>query len=505
MNKENNYLMLRITALHKAPAVLHEVPAALPKISADPQKIPADPQKVSADPQKVSADPQKIPADPQKIPADPQKIPADPQKVSADPPNASVDPPKIPAGLPKIHVALPRIMIWMAATLCMSCSEEFHSPLNEGGGAPAPVSNPVAESLPGAARISYDMPDDRNLLYIKARAEIRPGVFREKKASSYTGSLVMDGFGDVAEHTVYLYSAGRNGLQSEGIPVKVKPDTPPVSAVFKSVAESVAETFGGIKFSISNPSEASVRIFVNTSDSLGEMAPVEIFYTSAVADNFSVRGFDSIPRKFSIHVQDRWGNSSETYENTFRPWMEEKLNKTKFTGIELPGDMTNNIQQGRVITRLWDEGLTDNTMYMTNSGIKPLPHTFTVDLGVKAILSRIVVNGRVSTNTLYLYNAGMPRQWEIYGSVQPGLDGSWDAWIPLRSSPCMSFKPSGLPAGQHTEDDYQRQVKGEEFEFDNMTPVRYIRFSVNEVWGGASTSFCNMTEITLHGTIIEKY
>ncbi len=387
-----------------------------------------------------------------------------------------------------------------------ACNEDDHSPINNGGDTPGQVSNPVAVSLPGATKISYQLPSDKNFLYVKAQTEIRKGVIREVKASYYTSNLIIDGFGDTTEYTVNLYSVGRNNLESNPVSVTVKPKTPPVFSIYESIISSVQETFGGIRFGMENPAEAEVRIYVNTPDSLGSVINAETFYTSAIKDNFSVRGYDTIARPFAIYVQDRWGNTSDVYEKVFHPWYEEKLNKTKFRGVQLPGDMTDNVQQGRVIIRLWDDGLTDNTMYQTNSGVKNLPHTFTIDLGAKVNLSRVLVHGRVSTQALYIYNAGMPKEWEIYGSMNPNADGSWDNWIPLRNTPCVSFKPSGLEVGQVNDDDVQRQKNGEEFEFDaSDIPVRYLRWKVNSVWGGTSLNFFNMTEITLFGNVLETY
>ena len=390
--------------------------------------------------------------------------------------------------------------------IVQACKEEDYYTLDKSGPAPAPVSDITYESLPGAAKISYKLPDDRNLLYIKAQTEIRPGVMREVKASYYSSDFIIDGFSDTTEFVVNLFSIGRNSQESAPVSIKVIPLTPPVFSVFESLKETVRETFGGIKFSMENPSETNIRIHVTTLDSIGNTIPAETFYTSSAADQFSVRGYDTISRPFSIYVQDRWGNTSDTYENIFRPWYETRLDKTKFRSTPLEGDMNNDIQQGRVITRLWDEGLTDGTMFQTNSGIKDFPHTFTIDLGVKVVLSRIVIHGRVSSNALYLYNAGMPREMEIYGSMDPNPDGSLDeSWIPLRNEPCVSFKPSGLPVGENNDDDRQRQVDGEEFELDASEAVRYIRMSVNSVWGGSSLNFFNMTEITLYGSVEEVY
>jgi hypothetical protein len=397
-------------------------------------------------------------------------------------------------------------IVALIVTILQACRQENIFPLDKGGTAPLEVSDITATPLPGAARITYRLPDDRNLLYIKAQTEIRPGVVREIKASYYTNNFIIDGFGDTIRYVIRLYSVGRNNKESDAVTVTVTPQTPPIFSVFESVKESVTETFGGIKFNMRNPAEAEVRIHVNTVDSLGNTLPAETFYTSAAVDQFAVRGYDTLARIFSIYVQDRWGNTSGTCENVFKPMHEIKLDKNKFRSTPLDGDMNNEIQQGRVITRLWDEGLTDNTMFQTSPDIKPLPHTFTVDLGVKAYLSRILVHGRVSANNLYLYNAGAPKEWEIYGALTPNADARFDeSWIPLRTAPCVSFKPSGLPLGESNEDDRQRATNGEEFEFDaNDRPVRYIRFSVNAVWGG-NYKFFNMTEITLFGSIVETY
>lgn len=405
-------------------------------------------------------------------------------------------------------------IILVTGFFLQSCEEEYHNPVNEGGTAPEPVLNArVTESLPGGAKISYQLPKDKNILYVKAQAEIREGLTREIKASLYSSELIIDGFADTTEYVVYLYTVGRNNLESEGVSVKVKPDTPPVWTVFKSIKESVSETFGGFKFSINNPSEANMRIIISTPDSVGNMVTANAIYTSVPSDEFSVRGYDSIPRLFSFCIQDRWGNEA-TFDSIFAPWFEEKLDKKKFLALELPGDMTRITASGntKYIEYAWDEKLTDDGQLFQTTGTTGvlLPHKFAFDLGVKARLSRVVVHGRLrygmaySSQTAYVYNAGAPKEWRIFGSNEPNPDGSWDvSWIPMRSAPCVSFKPSGLPLGEFSEEDYQRQMNGEEFDIDDQTPVRYLRWSVDKVWGGASYSFFNIAEITIYGQIIK--
>jgi hypothetical protein len=399
-------------------------------------------------------------------------------------------------------------LLLMMAMLCVvpSCDEDARSPLNGNDDIPVPVINPTAVPLPGAARITYQLPEDKNLLYVKAQAEIREGVTREIKTSYYANSFVIDGFGDTVEYRVRLYSVGRNGKESEPVIVTVKPKIPPVSIVYESIAESIQETFGGVKFSMQNPSASDMRIYIATTDSAGKPFN-DIYYTSAVDKNFSCRGLDTLPTPFSFYVQDRWGNTSDVFTSTFYPWPEYLLDKSKFKGSPMPGDLTaTEIYSGRPIEKLWDDLLGDPNMYHTLTGARPFPLTFTIDLGVKAFLTRVIVVGRSNTQAQYIYNAGHPSVWRIFGSVNPNPNGSWDdSWTELRSTPCLSFKPSGLPVGERSEEDIAYQLAGEEFEFNSEIPVRYLRWSVDAVWGGASIQFFNMTEITLYGKIMETY
>ncbi|HAZ02060.1 MAG TPA: hypothetical protein DD458_14645 [Prolixibacteraceae bacterium] len=386
--------------------------------------------------------------------------------------------------------------------IVQACKEDIHSPINQGGEVPSPIKNPVVESLPGAGKITYQLPSDENLLCVKATYEAPIGVTREVKASYYTNNMIVEGFGDTLEHKVSLCTVGRNNLESSPVTVTLKPQTPSIVGIFKSITESIRETYGGIKFNVDNPGEADVRIYVSTTDSIGEWIAAETFYTSTAKVDFSVRGYDSIARPFRINVKDRWDNSSDTYENTFHPWFEEKLDKTKFRQVTLPTDQNTPHMTGRTMDRIWDESYS-NTDFVTTVGYG-IPQWFTFDLGVTARLSRIVVYNR-SSGATYIYNAGSIKEWEIFGSMNPNPDGSFDSsWIPMRKEPCVSFKPSGLPVGEYSNEDIQRQIDGEEFEFDaNEVPVRYLRWKTNAVWGGTSIGHINLVEITLYGSVVK--
>lgn len=383
----------------------------------------------------------------------------------------------------------------------LACNEDQHLPINQGGEAPPQIQNPIAEAMPGAVKITYEVPLDKNFLYVKAQAVLESGIVREVKASYYTNYLLIDGFSEEKEYLINLYSVGRNGKESEPIQISCIPQEAPIYVAYNSIKESLTETFGGVRFEVSNPSKANLRIYFYAQDQNEDWDVLETFYTSVEKTNFSIRGLDAIPQSLRMEVRDRWNNTTETFTQEFTPYYESKLDKARFKQYNLPSDQNTPHEAGRTMNRIWDEIYT-NQDFVTTVGYG-LPQWFTFDLGVKAKLSRIVVYNR-TTGAQYIYNAGAVKEFELFGSLAPNPDGSWDeSWIPLRDQPCVSFKPSGLPQGQYTEEDVQRQRDGEEFEFDYNEAVRYVRFKTNTVWGGTSIGHINIVEITLYGEVVE--
>ncbi len=95
------------------------------------------------------------------------------------------------------------------------CKEmDEHSPIQAGGDAPQPITNPIIKNLPGGAVVSYDLPQDKQMLYAKALYEIRPGIVREAKSTYYSNSLPLEGFGSEGDYDVKLISVGRNNNES---------------------------------------------------------------------------------------------------------------------------------------------------------------------------------------------------------------------------------------------------------------------------------------------------
>ncbi len=389
-----------------------------------------------------------------------------------------------------------KISLLLTVLFCMflGCENDGHIPINSGAAIPLTISNPEVENLPGAARISYTVPNDKELLYIKAVYELKPGVFKEVKASYYASSILVDGFGDTREREVELFSVGRNGKLSEPIRVKIAPLTPPVESVFDSLV--ISEDWGGISFSFENDYEADMAFEVLVKDSLGIWITVDNFYTKRKRGVFASRGFEAEKRMFGVLVRDRWHNFSDTLIGEFTPWFEILLDKTKFKKVNLPTDYNIGYLKNE-LEGIWDNnhGLPD---YVSTPGYG-LPQWFTFDMGVVAKLSRIRIHLRTYANQ-YLYNSGAVKKSELWGSTNPNPDGSWDdSWFFLRE--CVSIKPSGLPIGQNSNEDLEYAKAGEEFNFEDSPEVRYIRWKVLENWGGVTHA--NIDEIYIYGQPVE--
>ncbi|WP_196939904.1 DUF5000 domain-containing lipoprotein [Sphingobacterium pedocola] len=352
--------------------------------------------------------------------------------------------------------------------------------------APSQVSDVIVTTTPGGAIISYSLPSDPNLSYVKAVYEIQPGVAHETKASRYYDTLRVEGFGNTATQTVKLYSVGRNEKLSEPLLITVTPEKPAVLSVFETI--EMDATFGGVKVSFENKSRANLAIVVMF-DSTGNdtWAPIRTFFTSSERAHYAARGMDNEPQRIALFVRDRWGNRSDTLIKTLTPLYEEFIPKNNFKLLKLPSDtwqhtFTYNIE------KIWDgiTNIAENVWIV--SATHAVPQWFTVDLGVPVTFSRMKVYQRQR----YPYIAAMIKSFEIYGTNNPSTDGSWEGWELLGSF--TSVKPSGLPFGSVSAEDVQYAVvNGEDFDFDGtMTvPVRYIRFKTLETWapgGGVQTS-----------------
>lgn len=376
-----------------------------------------------------------------------------------------------------------RLFVIGAVLSCIlnACKEEEANKPGKAGEKPGTVSDVQSTSLPGGASISYKLPP-AGAMYVMAEYEIRPGMLQNVKASKYNKELLLEGFPKEGEYPVVLYAVGEGEQKSDPVTVMVKALTPPLVAASKSL--KLSEDFGGISVSFENIYEGDLSIEVMTTDSVsGKLKTAYTHYTKAKAGTFSVRGYPPVERMFAVTMRDRWSNTTDTTYITITPYFEELLPYNKYVPMFLPTDTYEGHKWGTLTPRdlnfLFDgdnnPASTSTFMTKPNGGV--LPQWFTFDIGKKAKLSRYKIWMRGD----HTFTGAAPLTWELWGSNDPNLDGSWDSWIKLGEY--TMIKPSGQPLGQNTAEDLAANLAGLDFNLPlSSPPVRYLRFKTLSSW-----------------------
>ncbi|MEA4916098.1 DUF5000 domain-containing lipoprotein [Proteiniphilum sp.] len=376
------------------------------------------------------------------------------------------------------------IFVWLI-TACQEENERI--PFSSDTTVPKAISDIKAESLPGAVKLTYRIPDDNIISYVKAECMIN-GTLRETKATPYQNSLIINGFPDVKSYDVKVYTVSRNEILSEAKIIQVEPLTPPYQEVYETL--DLFRDFGGATVSFENPNESDLAISLIYVDSLGFWDIAETYYTRKKNGTISARGFDPVETKFGVYIRDRWNNITDTLVKDLVPIFEKQLDRTKFREVKLPSDQES--AWGWTMPYIWD-GIIVNNINPDKPGFhtapgKGWPHWFTFDLGVEAKLSRYKFWQR-GASPYVSYNDRNIKKFEIWGSLNPSVTGEFDeTWTLLLSAEVI--KPSGLPLGELSDEDIAEIVNGNEFVFPPNTPItRYIRIKVLETWTGADSFY----------------
>lgn len=350
--------------------------------------------------------------------------------------------------------------------LIASCDKvEYRDPLEDDGTPPGSVRELQVENLPGGARISYTLPGDKDLLYVKANYEIRPGTEYEVKASYYENEIQVMGFGSAKPYTVHLFAVDRGGQVSEKTSVEIHPLTPPVQSAFEQL--EYESGFGGIHVLFQNAARAELSATVLIKSQQGVWEEYDKHYTALPDGNFSVRGLPAEPLTFGVYFSDRWENHSDTLIKEVTPLFEAPLDQTRFRELPLPGDVVNLWK----LPMIWDDIPTNSGGFSNRDGF---PKHFQIDMGTTAKLSRMKLWGVFDGRE---YSGGNVREFEVWGSNNPSGDGSDEGWVLMQS--CEVIKPSGLPVGEVSPDDRAIALAGLDFDISPDAPaVRFLRIKI---------------------------
>ena len=366
--------------------------------------------------------------------------------------------------------------------LILGCNEDKHEPNGSDNIPPGKVVVNSIINRPGGAVIKFTPPTDLDLLYIKGKYFNEKDEKKEVIVSSYIDSLNINGFGLAGNYEVQVTALDLGNNESAPVTAEISPLEAPIHAILESIQG--IEDFGGINISYENPTRASVSLNMSIENDNGDVVFKESFYTSQSNSSYSFRGYESKLTVFVIYVEDRWGNQTEQRKFEVTPLEDVFLDKQLFSIVPMPGDESFS-EYGFSANQIWD-GSWSNQWNCGHTNFLSLPHQLSIDLGQNVKLNRFKLYQRGGSE---LYKHGNPREFRLYG--RENLDNlpiydpckPGDGWILLGDF--ESFKPSGLPPGSNTEEDYLFQDNGEDFVFSleaRKKNIRYIRFVNDRSW-----------------------
>ena len=373
--------------------------------------------------------------------------------------------------------------------LVSACDEKELEPISESLGKPGIVTDVKSEPVPGGVIITYRIPESEDILAVRSVYTLVNGEIYDATTSFYDNKLEITGYNDMNEHTVNLFTVNRAQETSNPVPVTFTPLESSLSKVSKTM--KIISAFGGAQFSWMNTDEAPLTFEFMAQDSVGDLRTMKIITSQSDTMKQALRGYDPSPLVFATIIRDNWGNVSDTIYppgHTVLPLFEEKLDKNKMSIMKLGSDASFTNWEGMDCYLIDDDP--GNFGHSANSS---LPAAFTIDLGVTAKLSRLVMFQRDG----FPYAWGNPKNFYVYGcDHRPEQDGNWDDWTFIMH--CTINKPSGSPVGTNTDEDMESLEAGHEFSFDlNQTSLRYIRIRILDTWGGST--FTHPAEVTLYG------
>lgn len=374
------------------------------------------------------------------------------------------------------------------------CKEEFVGQYPVDTVAPQPVSNIKIENLPGKAILTYTLPEEDDLLCVKAKYTLTNGQYMEMSSSAYVNKLELPGFGKSKKCEVVLVTIDKSFNESTPVVIEIEPKDSPIYDIIKTL--KVQASFGGLKLSWDNPLKENIVMGVMSKNEDGEYREIDIIYSSEDSANRAVRGLDATPTDFGFYFRDTHNNHTDTIYQQFTPIFEEEIDKSKFMALPLSKKFKFHSYGGGKMDAMWDKvyNKDDNLCYIN---VADEEIYFAFDVGTEAQLSRF----RLWTRRNFIYQLHHLRKFEIWGTCDQNATkdpDNWDGWYKIMD--CESIRPSGKDAGgDPTGEEIEYVTAGEEWEVPLEAPkTRYIKILVHTTWSNSTAAFIN--EITLWGS-----
>lgn len=384
--------------------------------------------------------------------------------------------------------------VLLFSIMLYGCKEEYVGQYPVDNVSPKPILNVKVENYPGGARLTYTLPEEDDLLCVKAKYKLSNGSVKEMSSSAYSNRIELKGFGKSTKTQVYVVSVDKSYNESSAVQVEIEPLDSPIYDVFKTL--KLYDSFGGVKLYWENPLKENIVFGALAKNNDGEYKHVETIYSSEAEANRSIRGLDAKPTDFAFYFRDTYNNYTDTLYKQMNPIFEEELDKKKFMAMKLSPKFKFHSFGGGKMDAMWDNvyNVANNLCYIQ---VASEPVYFSFDMGVDAKLSRF----RLWTRRDYLFQLHHLRTFSIWGTsdINATKDpDNWDGWTKIMD--CESKRPSGIEtSGNVTAEDEEYVLAGEEWEVPIDAPkFRYMKIQIHTTWGNSIAGYIN--EITIWGS-----
>lgn len=401
-------------------------------------------------------------------------------------------------------------LILVAAFMWTSCGDELNrEAFYKDNNPPGPVEEPVVENVAGGALITYQIPDDEDVISVEGSFQ-RGAKTVTKSSSIFSNQIIIDGLKSGTSYDVTLRAVDRSNNYSSPVVVEINPLEAPIDVIMNNI--KIVRDFGGVRIEFDNKEPISIEFQLLKKDSISGAYEYQFsaFNSSSAIKSHTFRGFPPVPADFAVVAIDRWNNISDTVYSTITPLKEVEFDPSTFGAPTPRVPLDNGDAFGWVLPNMWDgtisagNGFHTDQIFAGHSGIGDYTEKvqmFTIDLGIEVNISRIKLWPRQGT---WIFSHGNPRYFEIWGidKIPEGYDGTnFDGWAKIVEDGEV-IKPSGSPIGVNSAEDVAAAAEGHEFNCQSPNAkVRFVRFVNFKNWSGST--FIHISEMKLWGTKVE--
>ncbi len=390
-----------------------------------------------------------------------------------------------------------KTVIWACVALLslLSCDEDDNIDTQ----APGILTNLTVTATNGGGIINYDLPEDDDILYVKAVYTNSQGEEVFSVSSKHNSSVEVTGLNQTTPINVQLYVIDESQNRSKAVGF----DFTPLESFIHLVQESmtISPDLGGVKVTWDNIASKTVFVYLYIQDGAEEI--VRILSSSNAEESQFVRGLESKELSFSIKVEDFDGNMTELEDKgKFTPLFEEKIDKSTWSLVSSQS-INGDAYEGKTVN-LWDDIVdtvetdNDNSYFIAtredNGGSLNFPMDIVIDLNKNVKIQRFKFWQRAywynGGGKSYYYQEENLKSFNLYASTDGetwNILGEFDLGTPeLNSS-------GDVPAAI-----LQAASEGHEFSLPEISEAfRYLKFSITSNYG--STQIVVGSELTLYG------